>query len=433
MEWYLVGAGLLVLLVVLIAIGLPIPFALAVASLPFLWTIQDLGTSLMSVELMLSRVWADYILLAVPLFIFLSELVGRSQIGPRLYQAMHRGVAVRGSAAYGSLAACAGFGAVCGSSMIGALTVGTVALPEMLKLGYGKRLATGVIAAGGTLSVLIPPSLILLFYGIITNISIGDLFIAGIVPGLMLTVLLAFVVLVWSLVRPLDVPAVDRRTRWSFVDSVVAFAPIVIIGFIISASIYLGIATPTEAAAVGCVATILLAFAMGGLTVRGFAGALVATVKTMGYLGILLSAALLFGFVLNYHRVPQQFTELFVSFELGPIAVLAMVVVFYLVLGMFLEPASMTFITLPTMFPLIKAAGYDPLWFGIVYTITMEIAALTPPVGLNLYVLEGIAPGKVNIGDVIVGCLPFLAAMLVLIILLFVFPNIALWLPQAMK
>jgi tripartite ATP-independent transporter DctM subunit len=428
MEWYFVGIGVLVLLVVLIGAGLPIPFALVVASLPFLWTIQDWTASMMSVELMLSRAWGDYILLAVPLFIFLSELVGRSDIGPRLYQAMHRGVRLRGSAAYGSLGACAAFGAVCGSSMIGALTVGKVALPEMLKLGYGKRLSSGVIAAGGTLSVLIPPSLILLFYGVVCNVSIGDLFIAGIVPGLILTGLLAAVVLGWTLLKPADVPAADRGSRWLLIESVVAFAPILVIGFIISASIYFGIATPTEAAAVGCAATIVLAFALGGLDWRGFAGSLAATVKTMGYLGVLLSGALLLGFVLNYHRVPQQFTELFVSFQLAPIAVLAMVIAFYLVLGMFLEPASMTFITLPTMFPIVKAAGYDPIWFGIVYTVTMEIAALTPPVGLNLYVLEGISQGKVHIGDVIMGCLPFVGAMVVLIALLLAFPGIALWL-----
>jgi C4-dicarboxylate transporter DctM subunit len=433
MEWYFFGSGIIALLVFFIAIGLPIPFALAAASLPFLWTIQDWSTSLMSVELMLASVWGNYILIAIPLFVFLSEMVGRSNIGSRLYQAMHRGVSVRGSAAYGSLGACAGFGAVCGSSMIGALTIGNVALPEMLKLGYDKRLATGVVAAGGTLSVLIPPSLILLFYGILTNISIGDLFIAGIVPGLILTGLLALVVLVWTLSKPSHVPAVDRHAQWSIVQSLVAFIPIVIIGFVISASIYFGIATPTEAAAVGSVATMLLAFTMGGLTIRGFAQALVATVKTMGYLGVLLSAALLFGFVLNYHRVPQQFTELFVSLNLAPFAVLVTVIAFYLVLGMFLEPASMTFITLPTIFPLIKAAGYDPLWFGIVYTVTMEIAALTPPVGLNLYVLEGIVPGEGKIIDVIVGCLPFIAAMLILIVLLLVFPGIAVWLPYAMK
>lgn len=424
---------MIALLVLLIGIGLPIPFALAAASLPFLWTIQGWSTSLMSVELMLSAIWWNYILVSIPLFVFLGELVGRSKMGPLLYQAMHRGVSVRGSAAYGSVGACAAFGAVSGSSLVGALTIGTVALPEMLKLGYGKRLAAGVIASGGTLSVLIPPSLILLYYGILTNVSIGDLFIAGIVPGLVLAGLFALVVFVWGLLKPADVPSVDRHVGWSLTESVIAFAPVVIIGFVICASIYSGIATPTEAAAVGSVLTIVLAFTMGGLTFRGLVESLIATVTTMGYLGVLLSAAMLFGFVLNYHRVPQQLTQLLVSLDLAPIAVLSMAVVFYLVLGMFLEPASITFITIPTIFPMISAAGYDPVWFGIVYTVTMEIAALTPPLGLNLYVLERIAPDKVKIVDVIIGCLPFIAVILILIILLYVFPTMALWLPRAMR
>ncbi|MCB1914082.1 MAG: TRAP transporter large permease subunit, partial [Rhodocyclaceae bacterium] len=172
--------------------------------------IQDFSTSLISAELMLWRVWVDYILLAVPLFVFLGELVGRSRIGPRLYHMMHRGVPMTGSAAYGSVGACAGFGAICGSSMIGALTIGSVALPEMLRLGYGKRIASGVIAAGGTLSVLIPPSLILLFYGIVTEVSIGQLFIAGVVPGLILTALFVLVILGWRILRPSDIPDSDR-------------------------------------------------------------------------------------------------------------------------------------------------------------------------------------------------------------------------------
>ena len=169
MEWYTVGLGLLGLLMLFIVIGLPIPFALAAASLPFLWQIQGWNTSVVSAELKLWGVWIDYILLAVPLFVFLGELIGKSNIGPNLYQFLHQGVRIKGSTAYGSIGASAGFGAVCGSSMVGALTIGGVALPEMLRLGYGKRLSSGVLAAGGTLSVLIPPSLILLFYGIVTD------------------------------------------------------------------------------------------------------------------------------------------------------------------------------------------------------------------------------------------------------------------------
>ena len=433
MEWYHVGLGLLGLLVVFIGIGLPIPFALALASMPFLLHIQGWSTALVSTELKLWGVWIDYVLLAVPLFVFLGELIGRSNIGANLYQLMHRGVRVKGSAAYGSIAACAGFGAVCGSSMVGSLTIGGVALPEMTKLGYNKRLSSGVLAAGGTLSVLIPPSLILLFYGIVTDTSIGELFIAGVIPGLLLTLLFAVTVFIWGRMYPSHIPGADNAPRPTVRDFLIAFGPIFLIGLVITVSIYAGIATPTEAAAVSALLTTILAFAVGGLTLRGFSEALFATMRTMGYLGLLLSAGILFGFVLTYYRVPQEVSELFLSYNLSPVMVLAMVIVFYVILGMFLEPVSMTFITLPTIFPLMQAAGYDLIWFGIVYTITMEIAVLTPPVGLNLYVIQGISRGTIPIGDVIKGCLPFLACMVLLIAMVIAIPGIALWLPSVMK
>ena len=433
MEWYHVGIGLLALLMLFIGIGLSIPFALAAASLPFLFYIQGWSTALVSSELKLWGVWIDYVLLSVPLFVFLGELIGRSTIGANLYQFMHRGVRVRGSAAYGSIAACAGFGAVCGSSMVGSLTIGGVALPEMKKLGYDSRLASGVLAAGGTLSVLIPPSLILLFYGIVTDTSIGELFIAGMLPGLVLVLLFCVVVYVWGRLYPSHIPDVDRTARTHVRDLLISVGPVLAIGLVITVSIYTGIATPTEAAAIAALLTVVLAFAVGGLDWAGFKGALMATMRTMGYLGLLLSAGVLFGFVMTYYRVPQQFTELFMSYNLSPYAVLAMVLVFYIVLGMFLEPVSMTFITLPTIYPLMQAAGFDMIWFGIVFTITMEIAVLTPPVGLNLYVIQGISRGTIAIGEVIIGCLPFIASMLVLIALLIAMPEVATWLPAAMK
>ena len=433
MEWYTVGLGLLALLMLFIVIGLPIPFALAAASLPFLWDIQGWKTSVVSSELKLWGVWIDYILLAVPLFVFLGELIGKSNIGPNLYQFLHQGVRLRGSAAYGSIGASAGFGAVCGSSMVGALTIGGVALPEMLRLGYGKRLSSGVLAAGGTLSVLIPPSLILLFYGIVTDQSIGDLFIAGVIPGIILVTGFVVVVLVWGRLWPEDIPSSEDATKMPIKMILSTVGPVALIGLVITVAIYAGIATPTEAAAVAALLTVILAFAVGGLTREGFNQALFSTMRTMGYLGLLLSAGVLFGFVLTYYRVPQQFTELFLSFDLSPYTVLAIVIVFYIVLGMFLEPVSMTFITLPTIFPLMAAAGFDLIWFGVVYTITMEIAVLTPPVGLNLYVIQAISRDQVTIGDVIIGCLPFIGAMVLLIAILIAAPDVALWLPEQMK
>jgi C4-dicarboxylate transporter, DctM subunit len=367
------------------------------------------------------------------LFVFMGELIGRSTIGPNLYRLLHQGFRVRGSAAYGSIGACAGFGAVCGSSMVGALTIGGIALPEMIKLGYHPRLASGVLAAGGTLSVLIPPSLILLFYGIVTDQSIGELFIAGVIPGVVLVSLFVLVVWVWGRLYPSHVPNADPDERWSLTDMLRTVGPIALIGAVITISIYTGIATPTEAGGVAALLTLILAVWVGELRWSHFVDALMATMKTMGYLGLLLSAGVLFGFVLTYYRVPQQFTELFLSWSLSPYAVLMIVVAFYVILGMFLEPVSMTFITLPTVYPLIQAAGFDLVWFGVVFTITMEIAVLTPPVGLNLFVIKAIGGRSLSISDVIYGCLPFLGALSLLIALLIGLPDLALWLPRAME
>lgn len=433
MEWYVVGLGLLALLMAFILAGLPVPFALAAAALPFLWQIQSVPTSLVAGGLKLWGVWVDYILLSVPLFVFLGELIGRSSIGPNLYLMMHNNMRVRGSAAYGSIGACAGFGAVCGSSMVGALTIGGVALPEMIKLGYDRRLASGVLAAGGTLSVLIPPSLIMLFYGIVTDSSIGELFIAGIVPGIILTFMFVLVVLAWGKIQKDAIPSASSGNRMPLKTVLAAAGPVAVVGAVIVISIYAGIATPTEAAAIAVLLTMAMAFMFGGLTLRAFGDAIKATMRTMGFLGMLLSAGVLFGFVLTYYRVPQEFTAAFLTLDLSPYTTLAVVIVFYIVLGMFLEPVSMTFITLPTLFPLVLASGFNPIWFGVLYTITMEIAVLTPPVGLNLYVIQGVARKSVSIGDVIYGCLPFIAALATLIILLIAEPEIALWLPGIMK
>jgi len=303
----------------------------------------------------------------------------------------------------------------------------------MLRLGYDRRLASGVLAAGGTLSVLLPPSLILLFYGIVTDQSIGQLFMAGVVPGLLLAGFFVVVVLIWAQLYPSHVPDRDTGPKLALIQIAVSLGPIIIIGGVITVSIYGGIATPTEAAAIAALVTVALAVGVGGLRWKGFVEALMATMRTMGYLGLLLSAGVLFGFVLNYYRVPQQVTALFLAFELSPYMVLALVIAFYIALGMFLEPVSMTFITLPVIIPLILAAGFDLIWFGIVYTITMEIAVLTPPVGLNLYVISGISRGKVSVPDVIVGSLPFIAALVVLVGVMIAFPQAALWLPEQVR
>lgn len=430
MEWYYVAIGLITLLLIFISMGVPIPFALVGASLPFLWTIQDFNTSLMSNQLQLWRTWIDYVLLSVPLFVFLGELIAKSNLGEKLYEAFYRGIPIRGAAAYGSIGACAGFGAVCGSSMVGSLTIGGVALKQMLRLGYDKRLSAGILAAGGTLSVLIPPSLILLFFGIVTDTSIGKLFIAGIIPGVILTVMFFSIILIWKKIDDNSVPRKENIQTVDFKFVFFAFLPIIVVGAIIISSIYFGIATPTEAAAIGVVVTLFFSYFMGGLTWNKFTDSILSTMKTMGFLGILLAGSALFGFVVEYYGIPEEITKYIAQMELSKYEILLLIMIFYFVIGMFLEPVSMTFITLPTLFPLIQYAGFEAIWFGIIYTILMEIAVLTPPVGLNLFVIQGIATEDITIIDVIIGVIPFLMALVLMIVLLIFEPEIAMFLTR---
>ena len=433
MEWYVVLLGMFALLVTFLVFGLPIPFAMGAATLPFLWGIQTVSQSFVSAKMTIWGTWVHFELMAVPLFTLLGEIVGRSQIGSRLYSVLHRGVPLRGAAAYGSVGACAGFGAICGTSMIGALTIGSVALPEMLRLGYGKRIASGVIAAGGTLGVLIPPSMLMIYYGIITNQSVGKLFLAGAVPGLVMAGLFMLTILVWRFVRPDDVAGGGTLGRPGMVEVAVSVCPVVLIAVVIMGAIYLGIATPTESAGVAVVITAALALTLGGMSFRALIGAAIASIRTMGYVGILVAAAVLMGFTLNYYRVPQELAAAFGQLNLPPYAVLAAVIGFFLVVGMFMEPASITFITLPTLFPIIQAAGFDLIWFAVIYVVTMEIAVLTPPVGVNLYVLQGLAPKVLRLSDVVTGSMPFVLAMVAAIGLLIAFPQLALWLPAVVR
>ena len=258
---------------------------------------------------------------------------------------------------------------------------------------------------------------------------------AGVIPGLLLATLFVDRGVDLGAALPSHVPDRDTGPRLALIQIAASLGPIIcqIGGVITGVHLWRQIATPTEAAAIAALVTVALAVGVGGLRWNGFVQALMATMRTMGYLGLLLSAGVLFGFVLNYYRVPQQVTSLFLAFELSPYMVLALVILFYIALGMFLEPVSMTFITLPVIIPLILAAGFDLIWFGIIYTITMEIAVLTPPVGLNLYVISGISRGKVSVPDVIVGSLPFIAALVVLVGVMIAFPQAALWLPEQVR
>jgi C4-dicarboxylate transporter DctM subunit len=337
-----------------------------------------------------------------------------------------------GALAIGTIFACAAFAAVCGSSPVTAATIGAMAVPEMIAKGYDRRLALGVTAAGGTLGILIPPSIPLILYGIITETSIGALFIAGIVPGIMMALLLMVTVWykVWRdpSVAPRASAGVVASERWTSLKSVI---PVLILATMVLGSIYRGIATPTEAGAIGAAGAVIIAGVLGALSRRVVLRILDSTVRTTAMFVLLIVGGLFSAFVLARLGIPQGTAKLLVELNTAPWVIMVLINLLLVVLGMFMDPMSILVIIVPVFFPAVVALGYDPVWFGVIITINIEIAAISPPVGFNLFVLKTVIP-RVDMRDIIQGSLVFILPLAAGIGILIAWPQIALFLPHMM-
>ena len=374
---------------------------------------------------------SSFILVVVPLFILMGEVIAVSGLGTALFRAASIWTRrLPGGLAVGTIGACAGFASVCGSSPVTAATIGAVSVPEMIRNGYSRQLAFGATAAGGTLGILIPPSVPMILYGVITETSIGKLFIAGILPGIMMAVLLAGLVVIQVLMKPEIAPRVkERPSLQERAGALRESLPIVVIALAVIVSIYTGIATPTEAGAVGAAAAILTAFVLRKLNMRLMFTALDSTVRTTAMFMLLLIGGLFSSFVLTRLGVPQEMSLFLTSLDVAPWVIIVVINVFLLILGMFLDPLSILVIVVPIFLKTIVALGYDPIWFGIIITIQIEIAAITPPLGFNLFVLRKVVPDS-DFSDIVSGSLTFVIPLLVGIGLLMLFPQIALFLPS---
>jgi C4-dicarboxylate transporter DctM subunit len=376
---------------------------------------------------------SSFVLVVAPLFILMGEVIAFSGMGQALFRAAALWLRrLPGGLGVATIAACTGFSAVCGSSPVTAATIGALSVPEMVKNGYDRRLALGATAAGGTLGILIPPSVPMILYGVITETSIGKLFLAGILPGLMMAALLALVIVARVLRHPeiaprLAAPA-PAAERWR---ALAAVGPVLLLAFFVIGSIYGGVATPTEAGAVGAAGAIAIAAAMGRMRRALLARSLENTVKTTAMFLLLLIGGLFSSFVLTRLGVPQGMSALLAGLEVRPWVIILFINLLLLVLGMFLDPMSILVIVVPIFLESVRAVGYDPIWFGVVVTIQIEIAAITPPVGFNLFVLKSVVPG-IALRDVVSGSLTFVLPMLGGIALLVLFPEIALFLPRVL-
>ena len=424
----MLGTTLTVLLV-LIALSVPIAAVLGVLAL-------SLGQffSVMPLHLALGDVmWEngiEFLLIAIPLFILMGEILLRSGIAERMYGALAQWLSwLPGGLMHSNIGSCALFAATSGSSVATAATIGTVALPEVDRHRYNERLFVGTLAAGGTLGILIPPSINLIIYGLLTDTSVPQLYLAGFVPGLLLAVLFMATVVAACLFRR-GWGGTPIETSWAMrVRSLVHLLPPLGIFLVVVGSIYAGLATPTEAASLGVVASLVLAAFARSLTLEMLRRAVEGTMRTTAMVMLIILAAIFLNFVLAAIGLTQALSQFVLELGLTPMQTLLVVIAFYLVLGCFMETLSMLLTTTPLIVPIIVSLGFDPVWFGILMMVMLETALITPPIGVNLYVVQGVR-GRGSMNDVITGTLPFVATMFVMIALLVLFPGLALWLPE---
>lgn len=432
MSPILLGMLVAIVLIIVLLLGTPVAFALGSVAIVFL-VIFEGPSRLTVVGEKLFGGLDEFALLSIPMFILMGAAVASSRAGSDLYEALERWLyRVPGGLVISNLGACAIFSALSGSSPATCAAIGKMGIPEMQKRGYPDSLATGAIGAGGTLGILIPPSITMIVYGIATETSIGRLFLAGILPGIMLTLLF----MAWSLIyaRHKGVKLYNGNITYTLkqklelLPRVLPFLAIIV--FVLWA-LYDGVATPSEAAGVGALFCILLvAIIYKMVSLKEWWTVLRSATRESVMIMMIISAAALFSYMMSSLYITQSIAESIASLQTSKWVLLIYINLFLLLAGLFLPPVAVILMTAPTLLPIIVQAGFDPIWFGVVLTLNMEIGLITPPVGLNLYVLNSIAP-NVKLSTILWGSLPFMLCMILGIILLTLFPAIATWLPEA--
>jgi tripartite ATP-independent transporter DctM subunit len=416
----------------LLALAVPVAATLGVLGL----SLSTLYSPLPLTFAMGEIVWStsnNFLLVAMPFFVLLGEILLRTGMAARMYAALVVWVPwLPGGLMHSNIAACALFAATSGSSVATAATIGTVAMEEVEKRGYSERLFLGTIVAGGTLGILIPPSINMIVYGVITETSIPQLYLAGLLPGILLALLFSLTVVIACLINPKLGGARSFATWSDRFRALPDLLPPVVIFLAVVVSIYAGWATATEAAALGVVAALLLATLRRELTLKVLLDTFEGTVRTTAMIMAIILAAYFLNFVMTGIGLTRQVNSLITSLGLSPYELLAIVVLFYLILGMFMETLSMMVATVPIITPVVVAAGFDPVWFGVVVMLLMELAMITPPVGINLFVVQGLRK-RGRIDDVIIGASPFVLTIGLTVFLIILWPQIALWLPSIMR
>lgn len=420
----------------IIVVAVLILLILLLVSIPVAATLAALGLSLGSVfsPFPLYRAlgeisWTagtDFLLLAIPLFVLLGEILLRAGIAERTYRALFYWLSwLPGGLMHANVATSALFAATSGSSVATAATITTVAIPQARKYGYSESLFAGSIAAGGTLGILIPPSINLIVYGFLTNTSIPQLFLAGIVPGILLTFLFMLCISVLCLINPRLSGERISVTWEQRISSLKDLLPVIFIFFIVIGSIYAGLATPTESAALGVIGAFILAKFYGSLNLLMLREVLEGTMRTTAMIMLIITAAYFLNFILVSVGLTEMLTSFIENLGMTPMATMGIIILMYLVLGFFIETLSLMVITIPIVAPVVTSLGFDPIWFGVLLILLIEMALITPPVGLNLYVVQGIR-ARGSITEVMIGSVPFVLMILLMIGVMLMAPNLTL-------
>jgi C4-dicarboxylate transporter, DctM subunit len=424
-------------------IGFAAIFALALLRMPLAFSMGLVGVvgigltrgwmpALASTAQVVQETGFAYTLSVIPLFILMGNFVARAGLAHELFHAAYTFIGHRrGGLAHATIAACAGFGAICGSSIATAATMSKVAYPSMKKLGYSDALSTGVIASGGTLGIMIPPSTIMVIYGIVTETHIGKLFAAGVFPGILTAILLMLAVVFMTLRDPEHAPPGEHFTWSQRFEALRGIWGVLLLVIVVLGGIYGGIFTATEGAGMGAAGAFLFAWARKALTWDVLISILVESARTTGMLFTLLIAATVFANFVNFTTMPGDLKEWITHLGLSPIMVVGAMMLIYIILGTVMEELTMVLLTIPLFFPIVVQLGFDPVWFGVLIVMVIQIGLISPPVGMNLFVLNTLLP-KVGLGTIFSGCWPFVVMQIVTLAILLSFPAISLYLPSLM-
>ncbi|MEW6664004.1 MAG: TRAP transporter large permease [Thermodesulfobacteriota bacterium] len=421
-----------VVLFLVMAAGMPIGFAMGLVGFTGLCYVASPHVALVILAREFWDLWGSYALTVIPMFMLMGALASSSGIGTRLFVVGNAFFGhVRGGLAIATIAACAGFAAICGSTTAGAASMGKVALPEMKRYHYHPSLATGTVAAGGALAVLIPPSSGFIIYGIITGESIGKLFIAGVIPGIILSCLYMITVYILCTRDPKLGPP-TQSVRWKGrLRALPKAIEVPLLFALVMGGLLSGFFSPTEAGAVGAGGVLIAIIARRLFTTHAFKAAVIDTVSTTCMVLVIVAGAMVFGRFIAMSRVSFELIDWVNRLHLHPDIVMALIVLLYLVGGCLMETISLIVLTLPVLFPIVVAIGFDPIWFGVFTVVLGEAAVITPPVGINVFVVKGVAP-DVHMYTIFRGIVPFLYAIMLCLIIIFVFPQVVTYLPNLM-